>query len=100
MTLLVSYDIADDRLRLKVANKLLECGFIRLQKSVFAGTPTDPVWRQCLLFCQTAIVPGFGPDDQFFYLPLTEGQSKNFVFLPHSPADWNDLLTPPATLFV
>ena len=100
MTLLVSYDIADDRLRLRAANKLLEFGFIRLQKSVFAGTPADATWRQCLLWLKQEVLAGFGPEDRFFYLPLTEGQSKNFVFLPAPPQDWNDLLAPPSTLFV
>lgn len=100
MTLLVSYDIADDRLRLKAANRLLEYGFIRLQKSVFAGAPADAVWRQCVLWLQSDVAAAFGPDDRFFYLFLTEGQSKNFVFLPQAPAEWNDLLLPPSTLFV
>jgi CRISPR-associated endonuclease Cas2 len=100
MTLLVSYDIEDDRLRLKAANKLLETGFIRLQLSVYAGTPSEAAWRQCLLWLQQEVTAGFGAGDNLFYLPLTEGQSKNFVFLPTAPDDWNELLQAPSTLFV
>jgi len=100
MTLLVSYDIADNRLRGKAANRLLEYGFIRLQLSVFAGAPTAAVWRQCLLWLQKEVIGAFGPDDRLFYLPLTDGQSKIFVFLPQPPDDWNELLRPPNTLIL
>ena len=100
MTLLVSYDIADDRLRQKAANKLLEYGFLRLQKSVFAGVPSEGLWHSCQQWLQAHLAPAFGPEDRLFYLPLTEGQAKNFVFLPATPTEWNDLLQPPSTLFI
>jgi len=100
MTLLVSYDIEDDRLRLRAANKLLEYGLIRLQKSVFAGTVAAARWRQLSAWLKKEIVAHFGADDKLLYLPLTEGQATNFVFLPAPPPDWTDTLSPPNTLFV
>ena len=100
MTLLVSYDIENDRLRLKVANKLLEYGFIRLQKSVFAGTIGAAKWRQILVLLKKEIVANFEPDDRLFYLSLTESQAGRFVFLPAPPPEWNDTLSPPNTLFM
>ena len=35
---LILYDISDNRLRLEISNYLMECGFQRIQKSVFLGT--------------------------------------------------------------
>jgi len=100
MTLLVSYDIENDRLRLKASNKLLEYGFIRLQKSVFAGKAGDTQWRQLLAWMKAEIVANFGPDDRLLYLPLTDGQSDRFTFLPAPPTEWNDTVSPPNTLFI
>jgi len=97
---LVSYDIENDRLRLKTANKLLEYGFIRLQKSVFAGTVGSAKWQEMLAWLKKEIVANCGPNDQVLYLSLTKGQSDRFVFLPAPPPEWNDTLSPPNTLFM
>lgn len=100
MTILVSYDIADDRLRLMTANKLLEYGLIRLQFSVFAGAIDDTPWKNLIGWIQKEIVAQFAPNDKLLYLPLTEGQSAYFTFLPSTPSEWLDTLNPPNTLFV
>lgn len=100
MTILVSYDIENDRLREKTANKLLEYGLIRLQKSVFAGAIADTPWKHLLAWLQKEIVGAFGADDKLLYLPLTEGQSAYFTFLPAPPPEWLETIDPPNTLFV
>lgn len=100
MTILVSYDIESDRLRLQTANKLLEYGFIRLQKSVFAGSPGAGLFGRLQSWLQSDLIPHFGPEDKLFYLPLSEGQSSKFVFLPTAAPEWVDLTKPPNTLFV
>jgi CRISPR-associated endonuclease Cas2 len=87
-------------LRLKAANKLLEYGFIRLQKSVFAGVAGNTQWSQLLAWLKTEVVANFSPEDRLLYLPLAEAQAKRFVFLPTAPPDWDDTLSPPNTLFV
>ena len=100
MTLLVSYDIENDRLRLRTANKLLEFGFLRLQLSVFAGTLPEPLWARLLLWLQQEAVAKFGPDDKLLWLPLTEHQTRDFHFLPAPPPEWREQLEPPNTLFI
>ena len=100
MTILVSYDIADDRLRVKTANKMLEYGLIRLQLSVFAGAIADTPWKQLLGWIQKEIVTQFAADDKLLYLPLTEGQSSYFTFLPATPDEWLQTVNPPNTLFI
>lgn len=100
MTLLVSYDIENDRLRSLAANKLLEYGLIRLQKSVFAGAIAEVAWRQLLTWLKKEVVAQFGAEDRLLYLPLTEGQAARFAFLPAPPPDWSDTLSPPNTLFL
>lgn len=99
MTLLVSYDIEDDRLRLRTANKLLEAGFVRLQLSVFIGTLPEPVWLRTLAWLRSDAVAKFAPDDKLLWLPLTEHQTRDMHFLPAPPADWLEQLDPPNTLF-
>ena len=100
MTILVSYDIENDRLRLKTANKLLEFGLIRLQKSVFAGAIADKPWKQLLGWLQKEVVAQFGADDRLLYLPLAEGQSARLAFLPAPPPEWSETIDPPNTMFV
>lgn len=100
MTILVSYDIESDQLRLQTANKLLEFGFIRLQQSVFAGSLTETLFARFVAWTNAEVTPHFGPDDKLFYLPLSDGQASKFIFLPSDPSDWSELLKPPNSLFV
>lgn len=101
MTLLFSYDIEDDRLRLRMANKLLETGFVRLQKSVFLATHLgEGHWTRLLDWTRQQVMPQLLQDDQILYLPLTELQTLDFGFLPEPPNEWQELLDPPNTLFI
>ena len=100
MTILVSYDIENDRLRVKTANKLLEYGLVRLQKSVFSGAVNETPWKHLLTWMQKEVVPQFKPDDRLLYLPLSEGQSALFHFLPAPPPEWIESVDAPNTLFL
>lgn len=100
MTILVSYDIENDRLRLKTANKLLEYGLVRLQKSVFSGAVAPTPWKHLLAWLKKEVVAHFAPDDRLLYLPLTEGQAGLFKFLPAPPPEWTEAVNSPNTLII
>lgn len=97
---MVSYDIENDRLRLKTANKLLEYGLIRLQKSVFSGAVAETPWKHLLLWLQKEVAENFQPEDRLLYLPLSEGQAKLFKFLPAPSPEWVEIIDSPNTLFL
>lgn len=46
LLLLITYDIASDKGRTKLAKQLEQYGFTRLQFSVFAGTATQARWKK------------------------------------------------------
>ena len=46
MPFLISYDIENNRLRTKIASRLIAAGCVRLQKSVFAGPVPDTVFKE------------------------------------------------------
>ena len=100
MTILVSYDIENDRLRLKTANKLLEYGLVRLQKSVFSGAVAETPWKHLLAWLQKEVVAHFKPEDRLLYLPLSTGQAALFKFLPSPPPEWVEAIDTPNTLIL
>ena len=97
---MVSYDIENDRLRLKTANKLLEYGLMRLQKSVFSGSVAETPWKHLHQWLEKEVVTNFQPEDRLLYLPLTEGQASLFKFLPAPPPEWGEVIDSPNTLFL
>lgn len=46
MPLLISYDIERDSLRKKIADRLIDAGFTRIQYSVYLGSLPDNVCKQ------------------------------------------------------
>lgn len=100
MTILVSYDIENDRLRLKTANKLLEFGLIRLQKSVFSGSLDPNPWKHLLLWLEKEVVTHLESEDRLLYLQLTKAQAGLFQFLPGPPPEWEEAINAPNTLIL
>ena len=78
MNYLVSYDIHDNKLRLKLAKLLLRNGCERIQKSVFLAPEYNN--RDALLIKQDIehLVQGvLGPNDSIWMLPLQQQQLLN-----------------------
>lgn len=100
MPWIIAYDIENDKLRTKAANRILEDGLIRLQKSVFVGDPKESVLRDLMLWLEknTETVPG--SSDQIILLPCTQRQLETAVFYGVPPADWKEMLHPPNTLII
>ena len=100
MPILVSYDIDNDKLRLRVANKLLEYGSMRLQRSVFLGNPAAGLWNQLYRWMQEEVHPHFTEADNVLHLQMTELQMEAMFFVPAPPSAWTELTDPPNTLII
>ena len=77
MVCIVFYDIENNKVRTKVAKKLLEYGLVRLQFSVFAGpyerVTFDELWQNIT----ELIKQKQGEQDKFYYILVSINQFKN-----------------------
>lgn len=67
---LIAYDIEKDKLRRKLAERLEQIGFTRVQKSVFLGSVRQQVLQQFL----SQYEPQLAEDDRLLVVPLTDTQ--------------------------
>lgn len=100
MPYLVCYDIENDRLRSKTAAKLIEMGFQRVQKSVFAGDPGDTALREIDIWLKKHFPPGAKNGDTALLLPCTQRQLEETRVFGCDPPDWHLLTDPPNTLII
>ncbi len=98
MIYLILYDISEDKLRTKIAKRLIAEGFIRLQLSVFTGiqNPKDItlLWNQLNQWLQLE------PSAKFYILPLTENNFRNMEILGSTDLDLDFLTGNQHTLFI
>ncbi len=97
MPYLVSYDIEDDKHRLKTANRLLASGCVRLQKSVFAGQLDDTVYKTLVRWLQNQ---PRGPDDSIFILNIGPESLRSTLWLGKEAPEWEIATGPPDVLFI
>lgn len=97
MPYLISYDIEDDKQRLKTANRLLAAGCVRLQKSVFAGQLNDTVFKELFRWLQSQ---PRAPDDSVFILDVGPETLRNAVWIGKKAAEWEMATGPPDVLFI
>ncbi|MCA9197163.1 MAG: CRISPR-associated endonuclease Cas2 [Planctomycetales bacterium] len=60
------YDVSSDRIRKKLADQLLNCGLIRVQKSVFLGTLDNNRIDELALFAESILAA----NDQLYIIPI------------------------------
>lgn len=85
MPYLISYDIADNKLRLKVANTLLAFGMERIQKSVFMGNPNDTLFQKIIFFFEKKVLNILKYDDSIVILRFGNEHFNNATFYPTIP---------------
>jgi CRISPR-associated endonuclease Cas2 len=100
MPYMIAYDIEDNRLRLKVAGKLIECGFLRLQKSVFAGDPRDTTLDRLQKWLKKMAPVNNAVGYFVLILPCTDNQIKSAVLIGQTAPEWNELAEPQNTLII
>lgn len=67
--LLITYDIASDTGRTKLAKQLEQYGFTRIQLSVFAGTATDAQWKKWQPVIQKTFLRYQEQEDKLYIIP-------------------------------
>jgi CRISPR-associated endonuclease Cas2 len=100
MPWLITYDIEDDKLRLKTANRILADGFIRLQYSVFAGEASDTLMDELLQWFEKEVPNITNSSNRVLILPCTQRQLDNAKIFGAPPDDWKEMLDPPNTLII
>lgn len=87
---LVSYDIQNDRLRLKAAKELIRHGLYRVQYSVFMGTASDSAISRLRKELEGIIMdPDWTEEDTFLILPLHQYTRDQLEIIGKLPRDWD-----------
>lgn len=86
---LISYDIADDKCRTRIADVLEQYGYERLQYSVFIGPlrskNVEPLWKELAALVQ----PEEFPADRLIVIPLDIALLKKSMLLGAEMLDWS-----------
>lgn len=89
---LISYDIVQDRLRLRLSKLLLRYGLHRVQYSVFLGELKDSALgrleKQLLAMPQN---PAWSAQDTILLLPLHQYSEDNLQIIGKTPERWEEI---------
>ena len=89
---LISYDITDDRLRLKASKLLIRYGLLRVQYSVFMGDIKDVALAKLRNGLDKLVqTPQWTPEDTLMILPLHQYTEDNLTFLGKAPERWMEI---------
>lgn len=98
---LISYDIQDDRLRVKLAKSLIRYGMYRIQYSVFMGNITDrPLGKIRQVLAQLAQEAAWSVEDSVMILPLHQYSEEHVNFIGRSPSRWDEITGDKHTLIL
>jgi CRISPR-associated endonuclease Cas2 len=90
MNHLISYDISDNRLRLKAAKLIKQAGCLRIQYSVFAGTLRESTSQK--LAQKLAVLEqnaDWSEEDSILILPLHQYSRDQLQIFGTLPPDWD-----------
>ena len=96
----LAYDISEDNLREKTANKLLELGLLRIQQSVFIGNPSETVLKILKSWLKKNINKTEKTKDFVLLLPCTQLQLEQATHYGKTPINWAMIIAPPNTLII
>lgn len=89
---LISYDIQDDGLRVKIAKILIQYGLHRIQYSVFMGELRDAalvkIEQSLNGFASGSL---WSSDDSVMILPLHQYSEDHVQFIGESPDKWQEI---------
>ena len=98
-TRLICYDISDDKMRTKLAKKLLAWGCERWQYSVFCGTHNPTQWKKCWAAIQHILTKYGKGDEKILVLIISPMALQNMQAVGEKP-DLEELLNQKITLWV
>jgi len=89
---LISYDIQQDALRVKIAKLLIQYGLYRIQYSVFIGDIRDAALPKIEKALQDyAAGSQWSPDDSVMILPLHQYSEDHVQFIGNAPDRWLEI---------
>jgi len=89
MLYLVAYDIEEDKIRDKIAQKLIRFGFERIQYSVFVGKLNQSQKDKLTLVIQKLIEPSESKSFKYMIMPLAESYVYKTQWLGKDPPEWD-----------
>lgn len=96
---IITYDITSDKIRQKVAHKLIYFGLSRVQFSVFMGplpTTLFPHLINWLKSIETDLTKG----NSILVFPMTNDSIKRKIILGDATSDWQELMGQKNTLYL
>lgn len=99
-TYLICYDIEGNKLRKKIADRLIADGLERVQYSVFMGPVSASVLAKLEKWLQTAVEGGEGKGDRAIILPLQLADVEKMLILEMPLGDLGSLTDGTHTLFL
>lgn len=89
---LISYDIQEDALRVKIAKALIQYGLLRVQYSVFMGDIGDTALGKLKKALQ-GFASGnlWSSNDSIMILPLHQYSEDYVQFIGNSPDRWQEI---------
>ena len=97
---LVFYDIVDDKIRTKLANKLEEMGLVRLQYSVFFGRGNTVYWSKVSEKIKKLTVDFVPASDSCCFLIIEEKPLKSMKIYGNQTFMKNYIIDDPAYLIL
>jgi CRISPR-associated protein Cas2 len=97
---LIAYDITDNKLRLKVANRLIYIGLTRVQLSVFMGCTNEKILSDFRTWFETKILTLASDDCSLVIVPLSRGQMLNTAAIGTQILDKDELMGERHTLIL
>lgn len=89
---LISYDIQEDALRVKIAKTLLQYGLHRIQYSVFMGEIKDTsVAKIEKVIMDLSVGKLWSVEDTVMVLPLHQYSEDYVQFIGVSPGKWDEI---------
>jgi len=96
---LFAYDIPDDKMRDKLAKKLLAWGFERWQYSVFCGAHTPTQWKNCWAAVQKLLKRYGKGNEKIMVIIIGAQELRNMVTVGDKP-DLAELLGEKLTFWI
>ena len=98
---LIAYDISDDKLGTKTANRLIYTGLLRVQFSVFMGTVADKDLADFMAWFKVKILTlAENSDCSLIIVPMSVGNIKATVALGTKKLDYDELTGEKHTLII
>jgi len=97
---LICYDITHNGRRSRLAKKLLQEGFDRINKSVYLGNPDESSLKNLVQWLNIQMSKSSDAADSLIVIPLTIGQVQRMLVLGNNELDKDEITGNKSTLII